>query len=290
MIQFIAQIEASHRADIGSGSQWITDNQLLGGLDELAGKFPGNALLDNQSFGCGADLSGVLIAPDHGGFYRLIEVRVVQHDKGVGATQFQYAFLQCGSGLSTDGHARSHATGEGDGRDAWIGDRLGYTVRGDVDDLENTFGEVRLLEGLQQQVGAAHDVWRVLEHVGIAGEQRGDRAAQDLPDGEVPWHHGENRAQGTIFNACLAAFYQSRFRAQHGGAVFGVPLAELRTFFNFTAGLGNRLTHFQGDHVRHGLCIVAQGLTEVDQQLRALFNRFAAPGAKPGSGPRQRGL
>ncbi|MNX82838.1 hypothetical protein D3C86_1145800 [compost metagenome] len=290
MIQFVAQIEASHRADIGGGSPRITDDQLLGGFDELAGKFLDNALLDNQAFGSGADLPGVLITSDHGGFHCLIEVRVVEHDKGVGATQFQYTFLQCGSGLSTDGHTRTHATGEGDGRDAWIGDRPGYTFRGDVDDLENSFREVRLLESVQQQVGAAHDVWRVLEHVGIAGEQGGDRAAQDLPDGEVPRHHGENRAERAIFNACLAAFHQGWFRAKHGGAVFGVPLAELCTFFNFAAGLSNRLAHLQGDHVRHGLGIVAQGLAEVDQQLRALFNRFAAPGTKPGSGPRQRGL
>ncbi|MNI19343.1 hypothetical protein D3C73_727790 [compost metagenome] len=130
----------------------------------------------------------------------------------------------------------------------------------------------------------------MLEHEGIAGEQGGDRAAQHLPDGEVPRHHGENRAERAIFNACLAAFNLGRFCAEHGGTLFGVPLAELRAFFNFATGLSHRLAHFQGDHVGHGLCIVAQGLAEVDQQLRALLYRFAAPGSKPGSGPRQRGL
>ncbi|MNF89553.1 hypothetical protein D3C84_720830 [compost metagenome] len=70
-------------------------------------------MLDNQAFGSGADLPGVLIAANDGGFHRIVEVGIVEHDKGVGTTELQYTFFQRCTGLRADGHAGSHAAGEG---------------------------------------------------------------------------------------------------------------------------------------------------------------------------------
>ncbi|MNO90651.1 hypothetical protein D3C76_821760 [compost metagenome] len=290
MIQFVTQIEAGHRADIGFGGQRIADGQLACGFDKAAGELLDNALLDNQALGRRTDLPGVLVTPDHGRLDGVVEVGIVEHDERIGAAQFQDGLLQHCTGLGADGHAGAHAAGQGDGGDAWVGYRCGNTVRRNVDHLENTFGEACLLERIKQQVGAAHHIRRVLEHVGVAGQQGWNGTAQHLPDREVPRHDRENRPQWAIFDTCLAAFDQGRFGAEHGRAVFGIPCAELRTFFDFTAGLGDRLAHFQGNHAGHGLGVVAQCLAQGKQALHALCHRLAAPDTEPGCSARQGGL
>ncbi|MNG98545.1 hypothetical protein D3C79_576920 [compost metagenome] len=110
--------------------------------------------------------------------------------------------------MSTNGHPRADTAGQGHGSDARVLDGLGDAVGGDVDDFEHTFRYTGLLEHIAHQVGAAHDVRCVLEHVGVAGNQRWHRATQDLPDREVPRHYRQDWAQRTVFDARLAVFNQ----------------------------------------------------------------------------------
>ncbi|MCY1437739.1 hypothetical protein D9M71_539140 [compost metagenome] len=130
----------------------------------------------------------------------------------------------------------------------------------------------------------------MLEHVGIAGEQRRYCTAQHLPDREVPRHHRQQRAQRTVFDARLASRYLGRLGLEHGRAIGRIPFAQLGAFLDFALGLGDRLAHFIGDHPRHGHGVVAQGAGQGQQQVGTRRYRRAAPGGKAGGGPGQGGI
>ncbi|MNO41534.1 hypothetical protein D3C76_317090 [compost metagenome] len=247
-------------------------------------------MLDDQALGSGTDLAGVLVAADDGGLDGFVQVGVVEHNEGVTAAKFQYALLQRGTGLGADRGAGAHAAGQGHGGDTRVGDGFGHTVGRHVDDFEGTGCKTRTLEGIGQQVSAAHYVRGMLEHIGVAGEQSRNGAAQYLPDREVPRHHGENRAQRTVLDTRLVVWNRSGFRGEHGWAIAGVPFTELRAFFDFPACLGYRLAHFQGDHPCHLFGVVAQRRGQGQQQPGALLDRLAAPRREPGRGPGQRGI
>jgi len=290
LVEFVAQVETCHRADVGVGGQRIADLQLARGFDEFTGEFLDHAFFDDQALGRGAHLAGVLVTANHGSLHGFVEIGVVEHDERIRTAQFQHAFLQCGTGLGTDGHAGAYAAGQGDGGDTRVCNRSGYAFRGDVDHFKHAVGETGIFERVTQQVGAAHHVRRMLEHVGVAGDQRRYRAAQHLPDREVPRHHREDRAERTVLDPRFAAFNLGRLGVEHGRSVFGVPLAELGAFFDFATGLGNRLAHFQGDHGRHGFSAVTQGTGQCGQGAGAVLQRLAFPLRETECGAGQRSV
>ncbi|MCY1399065.1 hypothetical protein D9M71_141140 [compost metagenome] len=245
-------------------------------------------MFDDQTLGGGTDLASIGVAADDRGFDRLVEVGIVENDERIGTAQLQHAFFQRGTGLGTDGHTGAHAAGQGHGGDARVLDSLGHTVGGDVDDFEHTLRQAGLLDHVEQQVGAAHHVRRVLEDIGVAGDQRRDGTAQHLPDREVPRHYRQDRAQWPVFDARLAIFHQGRFGAEHARALGGVPLAQLCAFLHFATGLGQRLAHFQGDHPRHGRCVVTDGAGQGKDQPGALGHSGTPPVRKTACSPRQR--
>ena len=98
-VQFVTQIKARHGADIGGVRGGLAHHQGAAGFKEFGGEGFNHARFDDQALGGGADLAAVLEAADDRGLHGGVEVGVVEHDKRVGATQFQHAFLQCGPGL-----------------------------------------------------------------------------------------------------------------------------------------------------------------------------------------------
>lgn len=136
-MQFIAQVETRHRSDVVLLIARVAHLQRRHGVDEFAGEGLGNTGFEDEAFRRGAHLAAVLIAAGDGGLYRLIQVGIVEHDKGIGATQLKHAFLQRRPHLGANRLAGADAAGDGHRRDAVIIDDLRNAVIGGVHPTEH---------------------------------------------------------------------------------------------------------------------------------------------------------
>src|SRR5207249_612465 len=108
------------------------------------------------------------------------------------------------------------ATGERDGFDGGVFDeRLGAVV-GNQDGGEDAVGEAGAGEEVFDGQGAAGDVGGVLEDGDVAGHQRGCGEAEDLPEGKVPGHDGQDRAEGFVADVGAAGVGGNDLGAEEG--------------------------------------------------------------------------
>jgi hypothetical protein len=68
-----------------------------------------------------------------------------------------------------------------------------------MDDLKDAFRRFRRSDRVAEQISAAHDIRRVLQHRGVASQQHAGGAAQHLPSREIPRHDGEDGSQRPEF-------------------------------------------------------------------------------------------
>ena len=107
-------MRADHWADIGFGIHAGAKPQPTRILDDALDETRGDALVDVDTLGGGADLPGVeQRGPGHTG-YGDLQVGVFGDDEGVFATQFQVQLFDLVGGDAGDAPARLQAAGEGD--------------------------------------------------------------------------------------------------------------------------------------------------------------------------------
>ena len=121
----------------------------------------------------------------------------------------------------------------------------------------------------------------MFQQIAVTCQQDRHRAAQHLPEREIPGHYRENRAQRTVFNNRVVVFHQLRLRTQHRRAVPGIPVAQSCGFCHFRPRLQDGFPHFTGDRLRHLFRAVSQRGAEIQELLRPLGHAFASPLAIP---------
>ena len=276
-MEFVAQIEARHRADIILFGARIAHLQLLHRRHEFFAEGVGDVSLNDKTLRCGADLSGILIASGDRRFYRRIQIRILQHDKGIGAAQFQHAFFQRRARLSADRRSGAHAAGHRYRRDARVVNRLADASVSGVDHAEQLCREACLAEELFRQQRAAHHARRMLQQVAVACQQDRNGAAQHLPEWKVPRHDRQYRTERAVFNHRLVVFHLRRLGGEHCRAIVGIPFAQLGRFLDFAARLQDRLAHLCGDGLRHFFAAATNNVSQRAQFVRSRRDRLPAP-------------
>ncbi len=150
---------------------------------------------DDEALGGDAGLAGVDEAGAHGGLDGDVEVGGGQDDEGVGAAELEDGFFDEPSGLRGDGAAGGLGAGEGDGGDARVGEDAFDLSGFDEERLEGAAGEAGAADERFDGERALGDVGGVLEEADVAGHQCRREEAEDLPEGEVPGHDGEDDAE-----------------------------------------------------------------------------------------------
>ncbi|CNU26248.1 Uncharacterised protein [Salmonella enterica subsp. enterica serovar Bovismorbificans] len=69
-----------------------------------------------------------MIASGNRGFYRQLEIGIIEYNKRIRATQFQYALFQRRPSLSANRRAGAHATGHRHRRDSRIVNHLTHAL------------------------------------------------------------------------------------------------------------------------------------------------------------------
>ena len=94
---------------------------------------------------------------------------------------------------------------------------------------------------------ALGDVGGVLEQADVAGHESGREKTEDLPEGEVPGHDGEDDAERVPADEGVEGRCVERLRRKDAGGVFGVVAAGGGALGDLGAGLGDGLAHLGGD-------------------------------------------
>ena len=90
------------------------------------------------------------------------------------------------------------------------------------------------------------DVGGVLEEADVAGHEGGGEEAEDLPEGEVPGHDGEDDAEGIVADVGLGVLGGDALGGEEAGGVVGVEAADGGAFGDFGAGGDEGFAHLGG--------------------------------------------
>ncbi len=101
-------------------------------------------------------------------------------------------------------------------------------------------------EGLDGD-GALRDAGGVFEQGSVARHKGGGEEAEDLPEGEVPGHDGEEDAEGFPADIAVGVAGGDGLGGDHAGGVVGEEAAGIGAFEDLVAGGVERLAHLVGD-------------------------------------------
>jgi hypothetical protein len=190
-------------------------------------------------------LSVVEDAGIDGGANGAVEIGRGHDDEGIAAAQFEHGFLDLAAGLRGHLGAGGLAAGERDGLDARVVDDACDLPGADQQGLEHVVGEAGAADDLLDLERALRHVGSMLQEAHVAGYQGRSSEAEDLPEGKVPGHHGEQRADGLVAQITDGEAGGDCVVGQQLLAVFGVIAAGQRALGGFGTRGGDGLAHFE---------------------------------------------
>jgi len=119
-----------------------------------------------------------------------------------------------------------------------------------------------------------------MEDTGVAGHQGRRGEAEDLPQGEVPGHHRQHRAQGLEGHEGASGVGFADLVGEESGAFLGVEFAHPGAFFHFRLGLLVQLAHFLGDEAGQFVTSPAQHLARPRHEFGASLDGGLHPGGR----------
>ena len=142
------------------------------------------------------------------------------------------------------------------------------------------------LKGASREAGATNqrldresalgDVGRVFEQGDVAGHQRGREKTEDLPEGEVPGHDGEDDAERVPADVAVVVLGWNGLGREDAGGVLGVVAAGVGALEDLESGGFERLAHLECDQRGQVFGLVLEDGGELAHAESAVFQRDVA--------------
>ena len=195
------------------------------------------------------------------------------------ATQFQPRGCKACGRCPDDGSAAGDRAGEADAGDARIGHQpRGVLVR-EVQVLKNAFGNAGSGESLEEALGAERRLVRMLEHHGVAGNERRQHSIDGRQVGIIPGRDDGDHAQwhtlDLAFEARLLAGFDGRERCRRNSQHVARPLLETA---NLAGRMPNRAPHLPSDLAGNLSGLGSESVDRSREHLAAARERQRAPG------------
>src|SRR5215510_3901964 len=124
-MQFVAEVRAGHRSNLSFFIERITDFQRLDMICELLEELIVNCVDYDESLGCNAGLSDVLITGPCTDLRGLVDIRIIQYDVKIRSAKLKHTWFQFDTGCRSNGTPCLFRTGKSDCRD----DRMTNDIR-----------------------------------------------------------------------------------------------------------------------------------------------------------------
>jgi hypothetical protein len=236
--------------------------------------------VDHEPLGRDARLAVVDGAGGDRGRRRLLDLRRGQHHERVAAAELEHALLDAAGGPAADRGAGALAAGERHRRDARVVDQPFHFARGD----EQRPKAARRIAGAPEQLfdreRRLRHVRGVLQERDVARHERRRREAHDLPEREVPRHHGEDRAERLVTHEAVAGVGRDALVGEEALRVLGVEAADPGALFDFADRSPDRLAHLERHRLGETPLVALEDRGGRVELLGALGKRGLAPGAE----------
>ncbi len=190
---------------------------------------------------------------------RGIEVGAGHDDEWIAAAELQHRFLDLPCRRAAHGAARGVAPGQGDRSDPGIFNDALNPLGVDEQRLKAAFGKAGPAEDLFDGQGALRDVGRMLEQSHVARGQRGSGEPEDLPEGEVPRHHGEDRPDRLVDDQAAIGAGLDHFVGQEALGVLGIIAAAPGALHRLVHRRLQGLAHLQHHQLAEPLFLDSRG-------------------------------
>ncbi len=127
---------------------------------------------------------------------------------------------------------------------------------------------------------ALRDVGGVLQQADVARHQRGREKAEDLPEGKVPRHHGENDAERIPAHVAVVVIGRDGLWREDAGGVVGVVAAGVGALQDLESRGCERLAHLERDECGEVFGLVLQNGGELAHAQSAMLERDGRVGAE----------
>ncbi len=206
------------------------------------------------------------------------------HDEGVRSAELQHALLQVGAGQAGDRAAGPLRAGERDAGHARVADQRGDGVDLHEEVRQHARGKSRALEEVLEELRTGRDVGRVLEEHHVAGHDRRDAEAHDLPEGEVPGHDGQDRPEGVEADPAAASAGLDRLGGEEARGVLREVAHRQGALGRLALSGREGLAHLAREHLADHGDLALDELGGAGHDEGAVRDRRGAPGPEGGPG------
>ena len=130
----------------------------------------------------------------------------------------------------------------------------------------------------------------MLEQADVAGHERGRKKAEDLPEREVPRHHGENDAERIPADVCVRVCWVDGLRFEQSDGIGREVAAGSGTLLNLKARSGEGLAHLGGHNGGELFAVVIEQQREATHPEGAIFEAFGRIGCSSSGGEHELGF
>ena len=204
-----------------------------------------------------------------------VEIGRRHDDEGITAAKFEQGALDVLAGRGRHTLTGGFGAGEGGSTDPVVIQDSFDHVRADQQGAEGVFGKTGLLEDIVNGQCRARHIGRMFEQPGIARHQGWRCESENLPEGEVPRHHGQHRAEWQVAHKALARFGLDGSVGKIPLGMAGIVTADRCALLDFGNGAGQRLAHFFG---KHSPVVVGFGFKQIGYLVHALSARVETHG------------
>ena len=272
--------DRGERTDLGVFLHGVADAHGFHTCDEARFEVVVDLVGDDEAFGGDAGLAAVDAAGAHGGFNGEVEVGGGHDDEGVAAAEFEDGFFDEPAGLGADGAAGGLAAGDGDGGDALVGEDGLDLIDFEQEGLKGAAREAGATDERLDRESALRDVGGVFEQSDVAGHQCRREKTEDLPEGEVPGHDGEDDAERVPAYVAVVVLGGDGLGREDAGGVVGVVAADVGALEDLESSGFERLAHLERDEGGEVFGLVFEDGGELAHPEGAMFERDGGVGAE----------
>ena len=182
------------------------------------------------------------------------------------------------TGCRCDGPTSRTASRERHGSQTVVGDDVVNEIGGNQQRLEDTVGVAGFVKNILDGFGTAGDIRGVFQEADVAHSQVRRGEPEDLPEGKVPWHDCENRAERFVdsLDARVGRTGVALWLEILAGRL-GVVVTDPRALLDFGDGLSDGFTHLSGHRLGVLLFVLAEDFSCALEQLFAFPERTIPP-------------